>query len=212
MDSYSIYRMDKHPIYLDIPKVGFSVKVTKGQIIMETLNQFVQENVDRVFLNSIGEALDITKGAVYHYFASKDELFKETVLDTVNLLEEISMGQIDTTLPLKEQLGPLFNLKIMSEMYAQIIGLYLFKDHSVLITLLFTAIKKLDEAKDRVSQLYANTVTFFTEILKEGQERGEIQEDGDPAALVFQLSALIEGWLLISAVTDTDKQISHKAF
>ncbi len=188
------------------------MKVTKEQLLIEALNQFAKEDYDRVSLQSIGKALDITKGGVYHYFSSKDDLFKETVIYIIDILEQVSMGQFDPTRSLKEQLRPFFKLRDTSQMYAQIIGIDFFNDYSVLITLLFSAIKKFDEVRVRVSRIYTNAIESFTTLFSEAQTLGEIKSDRNPSVLAFELAALIEGGLLISAVTAIDEDLQNNVF
>ncbi|MDX9802360.1 MAG: helix-turn-helix domain-containing protein, partial [Spirochaetia bacterium] len=56
------------------------MKVNKEQIMQQAVMFFCANDYDRESLNDIAKALAITKGGIYHYFESKDELFHESVL------------------------------------------------------------------------------------------------------------------------------------
>jgi AcrR family transcriptional regulator len=55
------------------------MKDTKETILKTAYNMFLYNNYEAVTINSIIKATGLTKGAIYHYFVSKEELFKAVV-------------------------------------------------------------------------------------------------------------------------------------
>jgi AcrR family transcriptional regulator len=52
---------------------------TKDIILKTAYNMFLSNNYEAVTINSIMKATDLTKGAIYHYFGSKEDIFKAVV-------------------------------------------------------------------------------------------------------------------------------------
>ncbi|MDP4266907.1 MAG: TetR/AcrR family transcriptional regulator [Bacteroidota bacterium] len=55
------------------------MKDTKEIILKTAYDMFLYNNYEAVTINSIIKTAGLTKGAIYHYFASKEELFKAVV-------------------------------------------------------------------------------------------------------------------------------------
>lgn len=55
------------------------MKETKDIILKTAYSMFLNNNYEAVTINSIIKAAGITKGGIYHYYASKEELFKAVV-------------------------------------------------------------------------------------------------------------------------------------
>jgi AcrR family transcriptional regulator len=55
------------------------MKDTKDLILRTAYNMFLHNNYEAVTINSIIKATGLTKGALYHYYISKEELFKAVV-------------------------------------------------------------------------------------------------------------------------------------
>lgn len=55
------------------------MKDTKELILKTAYNMFLYNNYEAVTINSIMKATELTKGGIYHYFNSKEEIFKAVV-------------------------------------------------------------------------------------------------------------------------------------
>ena len=58
---------------------SIKMKETKDIILHTAYSMFLNNNYEAVTINSIIKAAGITKGGIYHYYASKEELFKAVV-------------------------------------------------------------------------------------------------------------------------------------
>lgn len=176
------------------------MKVTKEQILRKALLFFTTHDYDRVSLNEIAHALDITKGGIYHYFSSKDELFREVVLYVLDMMETAMMDSMDIGLSLKEILAPFFRLEDVAGLYSQIIGIDLVGQYFNLLSLLFSSMKKFPVIMVKMDRVYTRFMTVIEMLFREGQKKGEIREDLNPEGLAFEITAVIEGGLLLNAV------------
>lgn len=52
---------------------------TKDKIVQVAFNLFLQKGYNEVSLKEIVEAVSLTKGAFYHYFTGKEELFRQII-------------------------------------------------------------------------------------------------------------------------------------
>lgn len=190
------------------------MKVTREQIVHEALKHFAREDYDRVSLNAVARSLHITKGGIYHYFDSKDSLFKETVLYMIHLLEHLMMDNMDSDQSLHDQIRPFFQMKSMSARYAQRIGLDFFEDYKALVYIIFSAMKKFDDLQERLGKIYRGVRSNFTRLIIRAQERGELRADIDAEALAFEITAFAEGGLLVSVLENTPDpdELSMRAF
>ncbi len=65
------------------------MKETKDKIILKALQYFTENDFEGTSLDKIARASGITKGGIYHYFESKDELFKAiAALFQIDLLKD----------------------------------------------------------------------------------------------------------------------------
>ena len=56
-----------------------TMKDTKEFILKSAYDLFLRNNYEAVTINKISEATQLTKGAIYHHYASKEEIFKAVV-------------------------------------------------------------------------------------------------------------------------------------
>ncbi|RKX87740.1 MAG: TetR/AcrR family transcriptional regulator, partial [Spirochaetes bacterium] len=56
------------------------MKETKEKIILKALQYFTEHDYEGASLDKIARAIGITKGGIYHYFKSKDELYHDCMI------------------------------------------------------------------------------------------------------------------------------------
>ena len=70
---------------------------TREYIIEQAFSLFLSRSYEAVSINDISQAIGLTKGALYHHFTNKEELFK-AVIDKYLVLSEISLHGPEVTL------------------------------------------------------------------------------------------------------------------
>lgn len=65
------------------------VKNTKEHILNVTFKLFLQKSFKQVTLKEIVEETGLSKGAFYHYFTSKEQIFLQLVNNQINAWKEI---------------------------------------------------------------------------------------------------------------------------
>ena len=70
---------------------------TREYIIEQAFSLFLSRSYEAVSINDISQAIGLTKGALYHHFTNKEELFK-AVIDKYLVLSEIDQYGPEVTL------------------------------------------------------------------------------------------------------------------
>lgn len=70
---------------------------TKDFIIEEAFKLFLNRSYEAVSISEISKAVELTKGALYHHFRNKEELFM-AVVDKYLIIDELNFNVNDTTL------------------------------------------------------------------------------------------------------------------
>jgi AcrR family transcriptional regulator len=177
---------------------------TKKKLEMQALHFFALHDYERSSLNDIAEALGVTRGAIYHYFRNKDDLFHCSVLRLMDVLESWFVSSLPTEIPLKMVLDNLFNMKESLAEMAQATGLgAVVVDYTNTLYLMLTALKKFPGLKDRMEDIYSGFRAVLVEMMNRSIVAGEIHPDTDTRAVAFEITAFYEGALLLGAFSNT---------
>ncbi|MCR2806968.1 TetR/AcrR family transcriptional regulator [Paenibacillus soyae] len=163
----------------------------KDQILKASLKVFAEYGVEGTKMSMIAKAANLSHGLMYHYFESKEELLRTSLLWAMDgaeqLIEEV---RASSATPL-EKIGHFTRTAIAAG------------SHDV-FRMIQSCMKHPDldeETKSLIMQTSEKYVLLLVPILKEGQSRGEIvAEDPDKLANLYLtiLSGLIAddvGWL-----------------
>jgi len=71
----------------------------RPRILEKSARLFAQKGFEDTSINDIADEVDISKATIYHYFKSKDEIYTEIILDTLERLVEFSKGAINPADP-----------------------------------------------------------------------------------------------------------------
>lgn len=151
---------------------------TRDRILKAAFKLFVQNGFESTTIDQIADEADIGKGTFYNYFCSK-----EAALD--GFIEELSIqrGQkiwssIMELPDTRQRLVKSYqSVTSWSEEYPDLIRVY--------------ALQRLNEAmKKNENYRLNNNDLYFIEIIKIGQEAGDVRDDMDPLQLVSYLNAI----------------------
>jgi TetR/AcrR family acrAB operon transcriptional repressor len=152
---------------------------TRENVITAALEVFSQYGYSAARLEDIAKAAEVTRGAIYHHFGSKEELYKALVTERsagINQLAGEILGQGGTPIEIiRRLLVSLFEYLDENEEYRALLELAISK---VELTEGLNSIRE-DTVKGR-RQLAA----FFEELLSQGIQAGTIRSDlaAEPAA------------------------------
>lgn len=147
---------------------------TKERILNESLSLFLQKSFKEVTMNEIAEKTGLSKGAIYHYFDSKEQLFIEIINNTFS----VTMMDLNYNK---------FSKNLLYQFYHDYIN-YLTKslnkqnktENSDIInlsylTLILDALKYFPDFKDKLIEFLEKELTFWIEIVHTARNKGEIE-------------------------------------
>ncbi len=155
---------------------------TKRRITDKAKQLFIRKGFGAVSMNEVCEAAEVSKGSLYHYFKSKDELF-------LQVLEEDSEQWSQEWERLRGEAGGVEDqFYALAEHYANDFQNPLLTaqeeySRSRLIT---------DEVLERLLRIADSNSQACRSVLREGMEKGELA-NGDLDRLVILVSSMMEG-------------------
>jgi AcrR family transcriptional regulator len=181
---------------------------TKDFIIEEAFKLFLNHSYEAVSISDISQAIGFTKGALYHHFKNKEDLFKEVIdkylyipgvnvdVDTISFYDYIQLSMAEADKIIKS----IFNNSLT---FTPINYFSLFTD----------AFRHYPGyAKDKAS--YINTEIEKTKIVLENAiKSGEIRNDIDPSLMAthyFSMNMGLAGNLLTSNSVDDSVGLMKK--
>ncbi|MBE9101288.1 TetR/AcrR family transcriptional regulator [filamentous cyanobacterium LEGE 07170] len=166
---------------------------TKQQLMTATLKLVARQGYENVSIDDIAAATDNTKGAVYHYFRSKHDLYKAALGCLAEQLSTMSLVDLDETGDVKDFLKEtLWNSLDVSAQPNIINGLSI----SDLYYLFFDGIRRFPDIKPRLQALNRQYMSNVIEHVKHQSAAGD-----ESTTVALQFLVWIEGLNLIQAMT-----------
>jgi len=140
----------------------------KNKILDAALQIFVKKGYAETRMDDIVKDSGVSKGAIYHYYSSKKDLF----LDLINFWEEFYFPNIlYKKYRNKKAAGKL------REIAKDVILTFKDKKYVFLAELEIWSLANHDEAvRSRTKKLYTNLIKLFSSIIREGIENNEFKK------------------------------------
>lgn len=176
---------------------------TKKKIIKKAFLYFLTYDYDRVSIVKIAESLNITKGGIYHYFKSKEDLFKEVIFFIINMMDNNTSKIIKNEISIKGLIKYLFSFEqLYNEFEESFLNLKVSNIKDIIqlnfLFLLFSGLKKFPELNENVALIYRKTTKKIEEFLIKYQKKNLIRKDLNPEIIACQILSIVEGFILIS--------------
>jgi AcrR family transcriptional regulator len=179
---------------------------TKEHILFTALKLILKKGYGNVTMNELVTASGLSKGAFYHYFKSKDQIYYET-LDKYFFSYMASFDlTYDITLSFKSNLMKVFTMFIE---FASEIEKMIGPENPMISyyhTLLESAIRS-EDIKLKVSNYYEFWIGRISEWIKLAQGNNEINSELDPWILSKHIGGLMEGIMIIYSFQNKEKDI-----
>ena len=141
------------------------------KLLDAALHLFVSKGYRSTNLEQIAGAADLSKGAVYFYFGSK-----EAVL--IELLNRVRTAVFDKAIKAVEQAGPTMTDKLVAFLHnAAKLGIT-HRDEVLLLILMSLEFKEREgKVRDCVGRIYGRTHVLIERLIRAGQKSGEFRND-----------------------------------
>jgi len=168
--------------------------ITREQLLKKALAVFSKKGYAATTLQDIASEADVTRGAIYHHFGGKAELYNTLIreyADRGNLIMQQAVSEGGTLLDILRRVF-VRQLQVIEddrEMRA-LMELYLFKTGPV---------PELEEGRQQQIESGVGLVEMLADIMSQGMQQGLLRSDVEPkdmarAYLAFQ-NGLINLWL-----------------
>ncbi len=165
---------------------------TREHILKTALKLFLQKNFKEVTMQEIVKETGLSKGAFYHYFLNKEQVFLEAV-ETFYFVEDINNDYSKLpTHSLKEFCAEMLGyMKKMIEYIKNALGMKFEEDdnHTNIsyYTLIFDAIRRFPNFREKMSLFYQRDLNMWEKTIENAINSGEIETKMDikMVALMF---------------------------
>lgn len=162
------------------------------QIIDAAIVCFGKNGYAKTSIDDIGKQSKLSKGTVYRFFTSKDELLL-SVIDYIQCVFDSRFEELSVGKSCLEQLEIFYKLNI-----GDIIG------ERELVSMWFQ-ILNLDFTQDKLKIIYQNDLADLTAIVQKGIEQGEFNASAIDSVPMAMLS-MLNGHVLLSYLLNEDPE------
>lgn len=165
---------------------------TRARILDAARKCFAEQGYDKTTNKDIALEANITTGAIYHYFDSKQELF-HAVTDEV---QQTFLDAFGSAIAKSEKF--LDRLRALSEAAVVLNE----EDPSIsgFIAIMPIEMRRHPEFEQDVAKRTSATISFFESLVGEAKKRGEIADDADTRAVANLMLATTMGLALFSTL------------
>jgi len=175
---------------------------TKERILEKSFTLFLQKGYKEVSLNEIIRECEISKGAFYHHFESKEELYLDVLHRFFfSYFKKQDADYSNTSLRdkflnfAKTFVGP--NLEISKLLKS--------KQMSAYFRFLFQAVNSFPEIQQKVSKHFYIKGYYLYQIVEQAKANGEIKSSFDSKISARQVLASIVGVSVLEGINDIDE-------
>ncbi len=172
----------------------------RNRILEAAQEAFSETGYDQTTMEAIAQKLDVSKGTLYLYFKSKEELFAQITGARQRALRET----------LQESLKEGELLECTRKFFDTVMD----QQNTYNINLTFEVISEASRnsaLRDLLFMDYSRRLQILAEFLDEQKERGFIRDDVDIGALSFGISAMFNG-LMIGHILGIEHEYIERAW
>ena len=156
---------------------------SKEKIVQVAFNLFLTKGYKDISLREIVEKVGLTKGAFYHYYKSKEELFTEVVERYVLNASDAIFDNLPKD-NLKEFMAGYLTLLVkFIDQVTNTASAFGEKDSVTYYNLIFEALRLLPGFNERIHEVHRREREAWIEVIQNAKASGEIITDFDDANL-----------------------------
>lgn len=176
---------------------------TQEIILKQSFQLFLQYGYKEVSINQIIKACRLSKGAFYHYFQSKDDLYSQ-VLDRFffNYLDN-SQFVYHQEMNIEEKLYHFINHFVTP--YEELLGLTSRNDLILYFRFLFQAAASHSSIKNKVNKHFYKKGYYLSMLIQEEQAKKNISLELNAKIIARQLLSMVLGITILDGIYEAAK-------
>lgn len=171
---------------------------TRELIIQNSFILFIKNGIKEVSINEIIHSCNLSKGAFYHYFESKEQVYMEVLNRFFFSYFKKQNVYYSVDLPLKEKLERFERSFLVP--YKEIAGLLKADQLTTYFRFLFQAASNYETIRKRVNIHFYRKGYYLYQILETAKEVGEIRSDIDSEIAARQLLTMLIGETILDGI------------
>ncbi len=169
------------------PKVSEAYReATRNEIVRAARKVFAKKGYQAASMDDIVAESRLSKGALYGYFDSKEDLFLAVRASVLEFDLEPALAAMPPTM------SPLEKLLKAGEMAIRATA-SLDRDVLRVSYEFWTSAPRIRKLQQYYNELYHRNHRLLVELLREGRDRGDFRQDLDCEALAWSLLAVVDG-------------------
>ena len=169
-----------------------------NQVLRKAMELFWQQGYEKTSMQELVDYMGIHRRSIYDTFGDKRTLFLSALSHYEELITSETKKRVDSKLLVKQGIREVFNMIIYPDL--SLPKGCLSVNAAVELSLLDEEIAK------KIAGTFTKTEALFYELLKQGQENGEISKNHDPEALsLFLHNSLVGLRVVVKIEADTKK-------
>lgn len=187
-----------------MPKVTEAYKIQKKAVIMDgAWTCFVEKGFQTTTIDDIVEHLGMSKGAIYTYFKSKEDIIKQVMDDRMNGMIQNLNAEFKSTHSAADKLELLFT-KFHKQSLDQ-----LRQQLKIFVEFMIYSSRQ-EELDEFTIQYFAKATDFIKAIIEEGKHSGEFRSDLDSDNAVSLFWGVRDGLALQYLTLGSEEQYKHR--
>jgi len=170
-------------------------ELTRRRIVDSATDLYARKGFHATSMNDLASATGLTKGAFYHHFATKEELF-HAVVDSVR-----STWQEAVETEIVHHDDALERLAALLVGHARLI-----RRRPTLCLVISGLSEEMRHTHPELAKvlngIYLDLIAFVERVLRSGQSRGEVRQDVDPHLIAVDFVGLLRGVSCFGVLTD----------
>jgi AcrR family transcriptional regulator len=174
-------------------KKQFRSKESKKRIINATMRLMAVKGYGNTSISDISKETGLTKGALYHHYHNKEEIFENTILSISDILKQRLMDS---------EFASLTSLQRLNQLFDSFIELFEENNHYYLI--ISSLVLEMEGNRVSFAQplvgIFSDISPFIERIIVKGQASQEISPDFDVKLLSLNIIGMLFGntipWIL----------------
>lgn len=171
---------------------------TRELIIQNSFILFIKNGIKEVSINEIIRSCNLSKGAFYHYFESKEQVYMEVLNRFFFSYFKKQNVYYSVDIPLKEKLERFERSFLVP--YKEIAGLLKADQLTTYFRFLFQAASNYETIRKRVNIHFYRKGYYLYQILETAKEVGEIRSDIDSEIAARQLLTMLIGETILDGI------------
>jgi len=172
---------------------------TKELILQNSFVLFLEKGYKEVSLNEIVKTCNISKGALYHHYKSKDDLYVK-VLDRFffSYFKKQDVDYSDSTIQYKTK----YFIDTFIHPYKEVAVVLQEKQVSAYFRFLFQAVNNFPEIRKRVNKHFYTKGYYIYQIIEIAKKNNEVKQSIDSKTIARQILSTIIGVLILEGIND----------